>query len=85
MHRSCLDRLLGSRLGLMVDSDSQYLFWHMGPGLWIVKIVMLAAVLGLLYLGLRPVQKPKPESPTCLNHRSNVGLMRAVLRLRPKY
>ncbi|MBO0754452.1 MAG: hypothetical protein J2P54_01210 [Bradyrhizobiaceae bacterium] len=43
-----------ARIGLMVVSDSQYLFWHMGPGFWIVKIVMLTAVLGLFYLGLRP-------------------------------
>jgi hypothetical protein len=46
-----------ARLGLMVVSNSQYLFWHMGPGLWIVKIVMLTAVLGLFYLGLRPDKK----------------------------
>ena len=43
-----------ARIGLMAVSDSQYLFWHMGPGLWVVKIVMLTAVLGLFYLGLRP-------------------------------
>jgi hypothetical protein len=29
----------------------------MGPGFWIVKILMLTAVLGLFYLGLRPVPK----------------------------
>jgi hypothetical protein len=46
-----------ARLDLMAVSDSQYLFWHLGPGLWIVKIVMLTAVLGLFYLGLRPVKK----------------------------
>jgi hypothetical protein len=43
-----------ARIGIMAVSYSQYLFWHMGPGLWIVKIVMLTAVLGLFYLGLRP-------------------------------
>jgi hypothetical protein len=29
----------------------------MGPGLWIVKIVMLSTVLGLFYFGLRPSQR----------------------------
>jgi hypothetical protein len=43
-----------ARIGIMAVSYSQYLFWHMGPGLWVVKIVMLTAVLGLFYLGLRP-------------------------------
>jgi hypothetical protein len=43
-----------ARIGLMAGSESQYLFWHIGPGLWVVKIVMLTAVLGLFYLGLRP-------------------------------
>ncbi len=41
-----------ARIDLMVISDSQYLFWHMGSGLWIVKIVTLTAVLGLFYFGL---------------------------------
>ena len=43
-----------ARIGLMVVSDSQYSFWHMGPGLWVVKIVIMTAVLGVFYLGLRP-------------------------------
>jgi hypothetical protein len=43
-----------ARIGIMAVSDSQYLFWHMGPGLWVVKTVMLTAVLGLFYFGLRP-------------------------------
>ena len=43
-----------ARIGIMAVSDSQYLFWHMGSGLWVVKIVMLTAVLGLFYWGLRP-------------------------------
>jgi hypothetical protein len=42
-----------ARIGLMVISDSQYMFWHMGPGLWILKIVMLTSVLGLFYFRLR--------------------------------
>jgi hypothetical protein len=46
-----------ARIGIMAVSQSQYLFWHMGPGLWVVKIVMLSAVLGLFYFGLSPAQK----------------------------
>jgi hypothetical protein len=45
-----------ARIGIMAVSQSEYLFWHMGPGLWIVKFVMLGAVLGLFYFGLRPLQ-----------------------------
>jgi hypothetical protein len=45
-----------ARIGIMAVSQSQYLFWHMGPGLWVVKVVMLGAVLGLFYFCLRPLQ-----------------------------
>jgi hypothetical protein len=45
-----------ARIGIMAVSKSEYLFWHMGPGLWIVKFVMLGVVLGLFYFGLRPPQ-----------------------------
>jgi hypothetical protein len=45
-----------ARIGVMAVSESEYLFWHTGPGLWIVKFVMLGAVLGLFYFGLRPLQ-----------------------------
>jgi hypothetical protein len=45
-----------ARIGIMAVSESEYLYWHMGPGLWIVKVVMLGTVLGLFYFGLRPVQ-----------------------------
>jgi preprotein translocase subunit SecG len=44
------------RIGVMAVSQGEYLFWHTGPGLWIVKFVMLGAVLGLFYFGLRPLQ-----------------------------
>jgi exosortase/archaeosortase family protein len=43
-----------ARIGLMAFSDDQYLYWHLGPGLWAVKIVTLTTVLGLFYFGLRP-------------------------------
>jgi hypothetical protein len=46
-----------ARIGIMAVSKEHYLFWHMGPGLWVVKIAMLGAVLGLFYFGLRPEQK----------------------------
>lgn len=46
-----------ARIGIMAVSESQYVFWHMGPGLWIVKIVMLSTVLSVFYFGLRPVQQ----------------------------
>jgi hypothetical protein len=45
-----------ARISIMAVSNSQYLFWHMGPGLWIVKVVMLGAVLSLFYFGLRPAR-----------------------------
>jgi hypothetical protein len=45
-----------ARIGVMAVSKNEYLFWHMGSGLWIVKFVMLGAVLGLFYFGLRPPQ-----------------------------
>jgi exosortase/archaeosortase family protein len=44
-----------ARIGLMAFSDDQYLYWHLGPGLWAVKIVTLTTVLGLFYFGLRPL------------------------------
>jgi hypothetical protein len=43
-----------ARIGVMAISRSEYLFWHTGPGLCIVKLAMLGAVLGLFYFGLRP-------------------------------
>ena len=46
-----------ARIGIMAVSESQYVFWHTGPGLWVVKVVMLGAVLGLFYFSLRPAQK----------------------------
>jgi hypothetical protein len=46
-----------ARLGILAVSETQYVFWHMGPGVWIVKIVMLSTVLGLFYFGLRPSQR----------------------------
>jgi hypothetical protein len=43
-----------ARISVMATSEHQYYFWHLGPGLWLVKLVMLSAVLGLFYFGLRP-------------------------------
>ena len=43
-----------ARIGVMAVSENQYLFWHVGPGLLIVKVMMLSAVLGLFYFGLHP-------------------------------
>jgi hypothetical protein len=42
-----------ARIGVMAYSYNQYVFWHLGPGLVIVKITMLSLVLGLFYFGLR--------------------------------
>jgi len=42
-----------ARIGLMAFSFDQYIFWHLGPGLSIVKFTMLTIVLGLFYFGLR--------------------------------
>jgi hypothetical protein len=43
-----------ARISIMATSEHQYVFWHLGPGLWIVKIVMLSTVLSLFYFGVRP-------------------------------
>jgi len=45
-----------ARLGIMAVSVSEFDFWHEGPGEYIVKYVMLSAVLGLFYFGLRPLR-----------------------------
>jgi exosortase/archaeosortase family protein len=47
------------RISVMALSEGQYLFWHEGPGQWIVKALMLGGVLGLFYFGLTP-HNPKP-------------------------
>ena len=41
------------RIDLMAYSFDQYVFWHVGPGLVIVKFTMLTIVLGIFYVGLR--------------------------------
>ena len=41
-----------ARISGMAISDSQYMFWHQGVGLVIVKVTMLSIVFGLLF-GLR--------------------------------
>ncbi|HXW64790.1 MAG TPA: hypothetical protein VEK74_06890 [Burkholderiaceae bacterium] len=41
------------RISIMAVSESQYFFWHTGPGLWIVKALMLSGILGLFYFGFR--------------------------------
>jgi hypothetical protein len=46
-----------ARIGVMAISENQYLFWHVGPGLLIVKVVMLGAVFGLFYFGLDRVPR----------------------------
>jgi exosortase/archaeosortase family protein len=48
------------RISVMSLSEEQYLFWHSGPGEWIVKALMLGGVLGLFYFGLAP-HNPKPS------------------------
>jgi exosortase/archaeosortase family protein len=48
------------RISIMAVSEGQYLFWHEGPGQWIVKTLMLGGVLGLFYFGLTP-HNPKPS------------------------
>jgi hypothetical protein len=45
-----------ARIGVMAVSMSEYTFWHYGPGLVIIKIMMLSGVLGLFYFGLRPAK-----------------------------
>lgn len=55
-----------ARIGIMAVSEDHYLFWHTGPGLWMVKIVMLGGVLGLFYFGLRPPQTHMSSSHTAV-------------------
>jgi hypothetical protein len=46
-----------ARIGVMAISENQYFFWHVGPGLLIVKVVMLGGVFGLFYFGLDRVPR----------------------------
>jgi hypothetical protein len=48
-----------ARISIMAVSESQYLFWHVGPGLWIVKVTMLGTMLGLFYLCARTPHQEK--------------------------
>jgi hypothetical protein len=47
-----------ARISVLAISENQYLFWHMGPGLWIVKLTMLTTILGLFYLSVDTTQRP---------------------------
>jgi hypothetical protein len=47
-----------ARLSILAISENQYLFWHMGPGLWIVKLTMLTTILGLFYLSVDTARRP---------------------------
>jgi len=42
-----------ARIAVMAHSYEQYVFWHLGPGLIIVKFTMLSLVFGLFYFGLQ--------------------------------
>jgi len=41
-----------ARISVMAVSESQYFFWHEGPGLWIVKVTMLTVVFSVFCFGL---------------------------------
>jgi hypothetical protein len=47
-----------ARISILAISENQYLFWHMGAGLWIVKLTMLTTILGLFYLSVDTAQRP---------------------------
>jgi hypothetical protein len=47
-----------ARISILAVSENQYLFWHTGPGLWIVKLMMLTTILGLFYLSVAKAQRP---------------------------
>jgi hypothetical protein len=49
-----------ARIDLMAYSYEQYVFWHLGPGLVIVKFLMLTIVLGIFYFGLRTTPSRAP-------------------------
>src|SRR5262245_36340941 len=49
-----------ARIDLMAYSLDQYIFWHVGPGLVIVKFTMLTVVLGIFYFGLRATPSRVP-------------------------
>jgi hypothetical protein len=40
------------RIALIAISENRYLFWHEGPGLWIIKSAMLTAVFGVFCFDL---------------------------------
>jgi hypothetical protein len=55
------------RICVMAISPTQYVFWHLGPGLFIIKAIMLAVVFGLFCFCLRRdsvEQMPKALSPS---------------------
>jgi hypothetical protein len=47
-----------ARISILAISENQYLFWHMGPGLWIVKLTMLTTILGLFYFSVDAAKRP---------------------------
>ena len=51
-----------ARICVMAISESYYFFWHVGPGLFIVKAVMLGVVFGLFCFALRR-DKATAQSP----------------------
>jgi hypothetical protein len=48
-----------ARISVMAISYSQYMFWHQGFGLVIVKVMMLSIVFGLFLFGLRNSRRQK--------------------------
>ena len=50
--------LNSARIAIMAVSESQYLFWHEGPGLWIIKAVMLGTLFGVFCFDLWTSRAP---------------------------
>jgi hypothetical protein len=57
------------RICVMAISPTQYIFWHLGPGLFIVKAIMLSVVFGLFCFCLRRDKietMPKAVAPSLI-------------------
>jgi hypothetical protein len=54
-----------ARISILAISESQYLFRHTGPGLWIVKLTMLTTILDFFTLAL-PTRRNRASRPSLL-------------------
>jgi hypothetical protein len=63
-----------ARICVMAISYSQYMFWHLGFGLVIIKVMMLSIVFGLFLFGLRNPRRRAASQST----RASGGQLRGL-------